>query len=81
MSHALGIGALGKVPLAACAVLAFALLGMVRLSEGDREGARESFDKCVATRWVDLPIYPYAQIFLARMKHDPKWPRWIPAKK
>jgi tetratricopeptide (TPR) repeat protein len=56
-------------------------VGMVRLSEGDRKGACESFEKCVATRWVDLPIYPYAQIFLARMKHDPKWPQWIEAKK
>jgi tetratricopeptide (TPR) repeat protein len=56
-------------------------VGLVRLSEGDREGARESFEKCVATRWVGLPIYAYAQIFLARMKHDPKWPQWIGAKK
>jgi hypothetical protein len=30
---------------------------------------------------VDLPIYSYAQIFLARMKHDPEWPKWIPVKK
>src|SRR5262249_4407679 len=56
-------------------------IGLVRLSEGDRKGACESFETCVATRWVDLPIYSYAQIFLARMKHDPKWPRWIDAKK
>jgi hypothetical protein len=55
--------------------------GLVRLSEGDRTGACESFEKCVATRWVGLPIYSYAQIFLARIKHDPKWPQWIEAKK
>jgi tetratricopeptide (TPR) repeat protein len=56
-------------------------VGLVRLSEGDRKGACESFEKCVATRWVDLPIYSYAQIFLARLKNDPKWPEWIKAKK
>jgi serine/threonine protein kinase len=56
-------------------------VGLVRLSEGDRKGACESFEKCVATRWVDLPIYSYAQIFLARLKNDPKWPEWIEAKK
>jgi tetratricopeptide (TPR) repeat protein len=56
-------------------------VGLVRLSEGDRKGACESFEKCVATRWVDLPIYSYAQIFLARLKHDPKWPTWISDKK
>ena len=56
-------------------------VGQVRLSEGDREGARELFEKCVTTPWVGLPIYPYAQICLARMKHDPEWPQWIPVKK
>jgi tetratricopeptide (TPR) repeat protein len=56
-------------------------VGLVRLSEGDREGARELFEKCVTTHWAGLPIYPYAQIFLARMKNDPKWPRWIEPKK
>ena len=56
-------------------------VGLVRLSEGDREGARDSFEKAAATRWLDLPIYSYAQIFLARLKNDPKWPKWIPVKK
>ena len=56
-------------------------VGLVRLSVGDREGARELFEKCVTTQWAGLPVYPYAQIFLARMKHDPEWPRWIDPKK
>jgi hypothetical protein len=56
-------------------------MGQVRLSDGDRAGARESFEKCLATRWVSLTIRPYVRAFLARMERDPDWPSWIPPKK
>jgi hypothetical protein len=56
-------------------------VGLVRLSEGDREGARDSFEKAATTRWRAYVDFPYIQIFLARMKHDPQWPQWIQAKK
>jgi hypothetical protein len=55
-------------------------IGLVRLSDGDRDGARESFEKAAATRWGSLSISPYVQIFLERLK-DPAWPKWIPVKK
>jgi serine/threonine protein kinase len=56
-------------------------IGMVRLSDGDRNAARESFEKCVATRWPSTWIKQLARAFLARMDHDPEWPKWIPVKK
>jgi tetratricopeptide (TPR) repeat protein len=56
-------------------------IGLVRLSDGDRKGARESFEKCVATRWLPLGIKGLARAFLERMKRDPEWPTWILARK
>jgi serine/threonine protein kinase len=71
----------GKIPSQMYQCVAHFWIGLDRLSKGDRKGARESFEKCVATRWLGLTVYPYAEIFLARMKNDPKWPKWIPVKK
>ena len=56
------------------------LAGLVHLSEGDRKGAQEHFQKSVDTHFYGHIVYPYAHVFLARMKRDPEWPAWIPVK-
>jgi serine/threonine protein kinase len=57
------------------------LIGLWRLSEGDRTAAQEHFRKCVATRVFANWHWPWARAFLKRMDKDPQWPRWIPRKK
>jgi serine/threonine protein kinase len=57
------------------------VIGLWRLSEGDRAGARDQFQRCVATRMFDSWHWPWARAFLARMEKDPAWPPWIPLKK
>jgi hypothetical protein len=56
-------------------------IGMRRLAEGDRSGAREFFQKCVATRVFIYWDYLWAHAFLKRMNEDPAWPPWIPQKR
>jgi tetratricopeptide (TPR) repeat protein len=57
-------------------------VGLVRLSDGDRAGAREHLQKTlVDTKFYAAVLYPYARAYLARMKRDPEWPKWIPVKK
>jgi hypothetical protein len=55
-------------------------VALVRLTKGDRAGAREHLRQAVQTR-VILP-YPayFCTSFLARMEKDPTWPPWIPMK-
>jgi hypothetical protein len=53
------------------------LIGLVRLSEGDREGARKHFKTAVDTRFYSHITYPYARAFLERLERDEKWPQWI----
>jgi hypothetical protein len=57
------------------------VIGMRRLSEGDRSGAKEFFQKCVATRVFIYWEYLWARAFLKRMNEDPAWPPWIPQKR
>jgi tetratricopeptide (TPR) repeat protein len=57
------------------------LAGLVHLSEGDRNGAREHFQKSVDTHFYGHIVYPYARVFLERLEAKPGWPRWIDAKK
>jgi tetratricopeptide (TPR) repeat protein len=57
------------------------LVGLVRLSNGDRAGAGEHFQKALDTKIYANIQYPYARAYLARLKRDPEWPRWIPVKK
>jgi tetratricopeptide (TPR) repeat protein len=52
-----------------------------RLSNGDRAGAREHFQKALDTKFYAAVIYPHARAYLARLKRDPEWPKWIPVKK
>jgi hypothetical protein len=56
------------------------VIGLWRLSEGDRTAAREHFHECVATRAFANWEWPWVRAFLKRMDADPLWPRWIPQK-
>ena len=56
-------------------------VGLVRLSDGDRMGAKEHFQKVLDTKFRSHIVYPYARAYLARLTRDEKWPTWIPAKK
>jgi hypothetical protein len=69
----------GKNPLLLCG--SHFMVGSARLADGDRKGAHDHFEKAVATNFYGHMFYPYARAFLARMKRDPEWPKWIPVKK
>ena len=49
-----------------------------RLAQGDRAGAREHFEKSLATGMWSGPEYHWCRLFLKRMDQDPTWPPWIP---
>jgi tetratricopeptide (TPR) repeat protein len=55
-------------------------IGLHRLAEGDREGAKEHFRKCAATGVFFYWDYQWARAFLKRLENDRTWPRWIPLK-
>jgi tetratricopeptide (TPR) repeat protein/predicted Ser/Thr protein kinase len=57
------------------------LIGLHHLAEGDREGAREHFQKCVDTRVFVYWDYKWARAFVDRLKQDPDWPRWTTTRK
>jgi tetratricopeptide (TPR) repeat protein len=57
------------------------IIGLVRLSEGDRDAAREHFQKTLDTNFWTSPSYTQARAYLARLKRAPEWPKWIPVKK
>ena len=56
------------------------VIGVTRLSGGDRDGARKHFSAGVATRYIEIMPYDWSRAFLARMEKDPTWPPWIPVK-
>jgi tetratricopeptide (TPR) repeat protein len=56
-------------------------IAMTKLSEGDREGAKNHFDKAVETRAWGWGEYDMSWVFQARLANDPKWPPWIPARR
>jgi tetratricopeptide (TPR) repeat protein len=49
-----------------------------RLAQGDRTGAREHFQKTLATGVFWFIEYEWSRLFLKRMDQDPTWPSWIP---
>jgi len=49
-----------------------------RLAQGDRTGAREHFQKALATGVFTFLEYEWSRSFLKRMEKDPNWPSWIP---
>jgi tetratricopeptide (TPR) repeat protein len=55
-------------------------VGLSRLAGGDREGAREQFQKAVRTRGILYAEWVFSQMFLSRLEKDPTWPPWIPVK-
>jgi hypothetical protein len=55
-------------------------IGIARLAAGDREGAREHFQKGVATRAFWVFDYNWCTAFLNRLEKDRTWPPWIPVK-
>jgi hypothetical protein len=56
-------------------------IGMARLSEGDREGAKAAFKASANSGLWSVFYQPHSRIMLERLERDPTWPRWIPAKK
>jgi serine/threonine protein kinase len=56
-------------------------IGMKRLGEGDREGAKAAFTEAYQARYVMHDEWLWATTFLVRMNTDKEWPRAIPKKK
>jgi tetratricopeptide (TPR) repeat protein len=52
-------------------------IAMTKLAEGDRDGAKEHFDKAVKTRAAGWGEYDLSWVFRDRLQ-DPTWPPWIP---
>jgi tetratricopeptide (TPR) repeat protein len=53
-------------------------IAMTKLAEGDREGARDHFDKAVKTRAAGWGEYDLSWVFRDRLDKDRTWPPWIP---
>jgi hypothetical protein len=62
-------------------ILSHYIVGLVRLSDGDRMGAKEHFQKVLDTKFYANVGYPYVRAYLARLNRDREWPKWIPVKK
>ncbi len=56
------------------------LLGLFRLAEGDRLGAKKHFRKAVDTRAVWAFDWAWSRMFLHRLENDCTWPPWNTAK-
>jgi hypothetical protein len=59
---------------------AYFFIGLARLADGDRDGAKEQFRRSVATHVFHFLDHVWSRAFLARIEQDPAWPRWIPLK-
>jgi hypothetical protein len=55
-------------------------IGLSRLADGDRAGARKHFAEAVNTHAIWLYQWSWSRMFLSRLENDPKWPPWIAAK-
>jgi hypothetical protein len=56
-------------------------VGMKRLGEGDRDGARKAFTAVFESRAFWSGEWEWSCSFLVRMNTDPEWPKAIPLKK
>jgi serine/threonine protein kinase len=56
-------------------------IGLLRLAEGDRAGARRHFRKAVATRAFWIYPWTWSKMFLSRLDNNRTWPPWIPPAK
>jgi hypothetical protein len=54
-------------------------IGLMRLSKGDRAGARVEFEKCLDTPVYFFFEYRWSRAFLKRMDADPRWPHALAA--
>jgi tetratricopeptide (TPR) repeat protein len=52
-------------------------IAMTKLGEGDRNGAREHFDKAIKTRAAGWGQYDLSWVFRDRLEKHPNWPPWI----
>jgi serine/threonine protein kinase len=52
-------------------------IGLRRLGEGDRRGARECFQKIASWPVFGVWDHDLGWVFLKRMEQDPDWPPWI----
>jgi tetratricopeptide (TPR) repeat protein len=57
--------------------LAHYYIAMMKLAEGDRNGAQEHFDKAIKTRAFLWGVYDMSWVFRARLAKDANWPPWI----
>lgn len=57
------------------------LIGMTRLADGDREGAKVHLRRCLDNKTFRLFIEYVAEAVVTRLEKDPAWPPWIPAGK
>jgi tetratricopeptide (TPR) repeat protein len=57
------------------------LIGLVRLSQGDREGAGDHFQESLGTMWRAYSLNQYSRVFRERLERDQTWPKWIPVRK
>jgi hypothetical protein len=55
-------------------------IGVDLLSDGDRRGAAEHFQRCTDTYVLEYMEYKWSRAFLERLQRDPTWPPWIPVK-
>ena len=53
-------------------------VGLTRLADGDRDGARQHFQQCVAAQLFSTTLYDLTRVLLDRLERDPKWPPWVP---
>ncbi len=58
---------------------AYYSIGLRKLAEGDREGARESFQKAANGTLFHWTTLVWSREFAARLE-DPSWPHWLPSK-
>jgi tetratricopeptide (TPR) repeat protein len=66
--------------LRGCSCSAHLLMGMTRLADGDRDGARQHLGEAVRTQDYFNNDFTLSRVFLARLR-DPAWPPWISVKK
>jgi hypothetical protein len=57
--------------------LAHYYIAMNKLTEGDREGAKEHFNKVIKTRAFLWGPYDMSWVFLSRLEKPSTWPPWI----
>jgi hypothetical protein len=55
------------------------LIGLRKLAQGDREGAKKSFNKIASSPVFVWSTVMWARAFAERMDREPNWPDWLPS--